>query len=78
MMRVMAISFGGTPYENKLRTSGLLLRFGKKDILELPAGYQKITCHMVFDVKMGKNFRIKSRFVSDWHNTKTPAAITYS
>jgi hypothetical protein len=23
---------------------------------ELPIGYQKIKCHFVFDVKMGKNF----------------------
>ena len=26
----------------------------EKDISELPLGYQKITCHKIFDVKMGK------------------------
>ena len=27
----------------------------EKEISELPPGYQKITCHMIFDVKMGKS-----------------------
>jgi hypothetical protein len=26
----------------------------------LPPGYQKINCHFIFDVKMGKNFRRKA------------------
>jgi hypothetical protein len=33
---------------------------------------------MPHDVKMGKNFRRKARFVADGHKTKTPAAMTYS
>jgi hypothetical protein len=49
-----------------------------KDVSELPPGYQKITCHMNFDVKMGENFRRKARFVADGHKTKAPAAMTYS
>ena len=49
-----------------------------KDILDLPAGYQNITCHMIFDVKMCKKFRRKAWFVAGRHNTKTPAAINYS
>ena len=48
-----------------------------KDISELPPGYQKNTCHMIYDVKMGKTFRIKARFVTDGHKTKTTAAMTY-
>ena len=52
--------------------------FWEKDVSELPPGYQKITCHMIFDVKMGKYFRIKARCVADGNNTKTPEAITYS
>ena len=43
-------------------------------ISELPPGYQNITCHMIFDVKMGEILRRKARFVAD----KTPEAITYS
>ena len=39
----------------------------EKDISELPPGYQKITGHMIFDVKMGENFRRKARFVADGH-----------
>ena len=50
----------------------------EKDISELPPVYQNITCHMIFDVKMGKIFRRKARFVADGHKTKTPAAMTYS
>ena len=50
----------------------------EKDISELPPGYQKITCNMIFDVKMGENFRRKACFVADKHKTKTPAAMTYS
>jgi hypothetical protein len=50
----------------------------EKDLSDLPVGYQEITCHMIFDVKMGENFRRKARFVADGHKTKTPAAMTYS
>ena len=32
---------------------------------------------MIFDVKMGKNFRRKAWFVSDGNKTKTPEAMTY-
>ena len=50
----------------------------EKDISELPPGYQNITCHIIFDVNMGKNFRRKARFVADGHKTNTPATMTYS
>jgi hypothetical protein len=39
--------------------------------------YQRIRCHMVFDVKMD-NLTRKARFVAGGHTTKTPASITYS
>jgi hypothetical protein len=39
-------------------------------------GYQRIRCHMVFDVKMDNQTR-KARFVARGHRTKTPASITY-
>ena len=41
-------------------------------------GYQKIRCHMIFDIKMGENFRRKARFVAGGHVTHTPPEITYS
>ena len=41
-------------------------------------GYEEITVHMVFDVKMGENFRRKARLVADGHKTKPPSSVTYS
>jgi hypothetical protein len=45
---------------------------------DLPKGYQKIRCHMIFDVKLGENFRRKARFVAGGHTTETPSSITYT
>ena len=50
----------------------------EKYISELPPGYQKITCHMIFYVNIRENFIRKAQFVADGHKTKTPAAMTYS
>ena len=41
-------------------------------------GYQKINCHMVFDIKMGENFRRKARFVAGGHTTECDPTLTYS
>lgn len=41
-------------------------------------GYQKIDCHIIFDVKMGENFRRKARMVAGGHMTTTPSSLTYS
>ena len=32
---------------------------------------------MIFDIKLGKNFRRKARLVGGGHQTVTPASITY-
>jgi hypothetical protein len=42
-----------------------------------PIGYQKIPCHMIFDIKM-EDFRRKARLVAGGHMTKAPATITYA
>ena len=42
-----------------------------------PVGYQKIPCHMVFDVKM-EDFKRKARLVAGGHKTEAPATITYA
>jgi hypothetical protein len=42
-----------------------------------PIGYQKIPCHMIFDVKM-EDFRQKARLVAGGHQTEALAAITYA
>ena len=41
-------------------------------------GYQRITGHVIFDIKLGENFRRKARLVADDHKTSTPSSITYS
>ena len=33
---------------------------------------------MIFDVRMGENFRRKARFVAGGHTTETPTSLTYS
>ena len=45
---------------------------------EIPPGYQYVDCHMIFDIKMGENFRRKARMVAGGHQTVTPAALTYA
>ncbi|MEM7375799.1 MAG: hypothetical protein AAF587_44825, partial [Bacteroidota bacterium] len=47
------------------------------DMAELD-NYQEITGHLVFDVKLGENFRRKARFCADGNKTEAPAAVTYS
>jgi hypothetical protein len=42
-----------------------------------PIGYQKIPCHMIFDIKM-EDFSCKARLVAGGHMTKAPATITYA
>jgi hypothetical protein len=42
-----------------------------------PIGYQKIPCHISFDVKM-EDFQWKARLVVGGHMAKTPATITYA
>ena len=51
----------------------------EKSADDIPPGYQQIKCHLVFDVKMGENFRRKARFVAGGHATEVPETlITYS
>jgi len=40
-------------------------------------GYQKIPCHMIFDIIM-EDFRRKARLVAGGHRTEAPATITYA
>ena len=43
---------------------------------EVPVGYKRIPCHMVFDVKM--DFTRKARLVAGGHVTDPPSTLTYS
>jgi hypothetical protein len=47
------------------------------DDTTVPIGYQKIPCHMIFDVKM-EDFKRKARLVAGGHWTTAPATITYA
>jgi hypothetical protein len=49
-----------------------------KDRNEIPVGYQEVKCHLIFDVKMGENFRRKARFVAGGHTTDVPSVLTYA
>ncbi len=42
-----------------------------------PIGYQKIPCHMIFDMKM-EDFQQKARLVAGGHLTQAPLTITYA
>jgi hypothetical protein len=46
--------------------------------IEPPPGYQKIDCHVVFDIKTINNFQRKSRMVRGGHMTATPPTMTYA
>jgi hypothetical protein len=50
----------------------------KKSESDLPIGFQHVKCHLIFDVKMGENFRRKARFVVGWHTTEVPSTLTYA
>ena len=39
--------------------------------------YQEVSCHRIFGVKMGDNFRRKTRMVEGGHKTTTPLSLTY-
>ena len=41
-------------------------------------GYQQILGHLIFDVKLGENFRRKARFAAHGHKTEVPPSVTYS
>ena len=48
------------------------------DVTTLPPNYSEVKCHMIFDVKMGENFRRKARMVAGGHTTDVPAVLTCS
>jgi hypothetical protein len=41
-------------------------------------GYTQIPGHLVFDVKLGENFRRKTRYCADGCKTGAPALVSYS
>ena len=53
------------------------MRIYNGDVNELK-GYQEITGHVIFDMKLGEGFRRKAQFVGDGHKTETPSSMTYT
>ena len=54
---------------NEMRNVRPAVEVWEKEVEHIPPGYQQIKCHMIFDVKMGENFRRKAMFVTGWHTT---------
>ena len=48
------------------------------DDIEKLIGFEEITGHLVFDIRLGEIFRRKARYCADGHKTSTPSSITYS
>ena len=44
----------------------------KEDLL---SGYQQIIGHMIFNIKLGENFRIKAQVVGGGHTKTAPSSI---
>jgi hypothetical protein len=71
---------GNTLWQDAIREemSKVLIAFKVlKEGEDIPPAYQKINCHMVYDIKM-EDFRRKARFVAGGHMTETPASNTYA
>ena len=43
----------------------------------LPPGYQEVSYHIIFDVKMGENFHRKPLMVAGEHKTTPPPPLNY-
>ena len=63
----------------KLEIKNIMIAFTEYDgdVNELK-GFEEITGHLVFDVKLGENFRRKARYCADGHKTAAPSSLTYS
>lgn len=44
---------------------------------DIPREFQKIKCHLIFNIKMGNNFQCKARFVARGHTTTMLTTMTY-
>jgi hypothetical protein len=77
---LMKIDHGPAYWADAIATTMINVRAAFKilpDVTKAPIGYQRMNCHMVFDVKM-KDFRRKARLVAGGNMTKAPPTITYA
>ena len=49
-----------------------------KPLTEMLPGYSQIYLHMIFDIKLGENFRKKARLVAGGHLTEVDTKLTHS
>ena len=61
----------------KMKNNRVVFETFKGRIEDL-VGYQDISGHLVYNVKLGENFQQNTRFVSDMHLVDSPSFITYS
>jgi hypothetical protein len=77
---LMKIDHGPAYWADVIATNMINVRAAFKilpDGTKAPIGYQRMNCHMVFDVKM-EDFRRKARLVAGGHMTKAPPTVTYA
>ena len=58
--------------------SNVMVAFEEVESPESLVGYQQITGHLVFDVKLGEGFWRKARYCADGHKKRPPVSVTYS
>ena len=72
---------GNTVWADAIEKEMLNVRIAFKTLSDddvVPPGYQKMSCHMIFDVKLGEGFRRKARMVAGGHQVECPPHLTYS
>ena len=63
----------------RMEMANVMMAFDEiDDPSKLGKEFNEITGHLIFDVKLGENFRRKNRCVADGHKTSAPSAVTYS
>jgi hypothetical protein len=71
---------GNTLWQDAIKTEMDTVKIAFRIVEEgevIPPGYQQISCHLVFVVKM-ENFKRKARYVAGGHTTEAPATLTYA
>ena len=61
----------------EMKNNRIAFELHEEDVSKL-VSFKEITGHMIFDVKLGENFRIKARFCANGHKTEAPTSVTYS
>ena len=62
----------------ELRNVRIAFKDWTKPLSEILPGYQKLTCHLIFEIKLSENFRRKVRFVADGHMHPVKPSLSYS